>query len=421
MDTYQPKHLLPAEHEETAEMQLQSDSTLMQSLARRAVALEQLPSLDTLRGPNDDVREFLEECIVGQQPAIDTIVTALDRRHARTDEKPIASLLFLGPTGVGKTETVKTLLEAFRDRGLTANLVTIDCASLSSNHEAAAYLLGSPAGYIGYKDKPKFDAQNFASPYEERITILLLDEIEKAAPALYKVLMPVFDEGRAQLRDGSETSFANTIIIATSNVGAGEMNKLMTQRVGFTFANDTATPDVASIRAAAMRGLNEHFKTMPEFLGRFGEPVVFQPHDRNGLRLVLECALAQRNDELRDRFGVEVEMSAAVMDTLVDDVLPDNHLGARPLIHALEDRILSAAGRYMGSGHLVEGYRLRVHHGFELHDDGDTSLVFSVEADDTLIIPRFGEFDEEDSTSSDSADAADDIDPDDDDGDSMMS
>lgn len=414
MDTYQPKYLQTAEHSETAEMQL--DSTLEQSLARRAlIPIEQLPNLDTLRGPNDDVREYLEECIVGQRAAIDTIVTALDRRHARTDEKPIASLLFLGPTGVGKTETVKALLEAFRDRGLTSNLVTIDCASLSSNHEAAAYLLGSPAGYIGYKDKPKFHADNFASPFEESITILLLDEIEKASPALYKVLMPVFDEGRAQLRDGSETSFANTIIIATSNVGASEMNKLMTQRVGFTFASETASPDVTSIKSAAMRGLNEHFKTMPEFLGRFGEPVVFQPHDKDSLRLVLSCALEQRNDELRDRFGVEVALSDTVIDMLVDEVAPNNHLGARPLIHALEDRILSAVGRYMGAGHLVEGYRLRVHHSSELdHVTSDAELIFSVEEDPSLIIPRFGSFDDDDTPAA-AADTADDIDPDDDD------
>jgi|GEM_PF-1041409 len=388
-EQYHPERAMPDEEVQAPVVDESAYTDMQQAqhlLLKRAILPEQLPPLESIIGHYDELGATLKSRVIGQDSAMDAIITALDRRHARVDEKPIAALLFIGPTGVGKTETSKALLEGFRDMGMKANIVRVDCASLSSRHDAAAYLLGSPAGYIGYKDPPALDAANFANPYREEVTILVLDEIEKAASDLYKVLLPILDEGRVSLRNGESTSFANTIVIATSNVGASEMNKLMSEPLGFIKEQVSLDRNHDAITSAALRGLKEHFKAMPEFLGRFGAPIVFRAHDKQSLYRVLDSAIEARNEELTDRHGVEIYLTQAVKDKLVAEALPQSHLGARPLIHALEDHILSAVGRYLGAGYISEGYRLWVHHSSELGKADEDKFVFSSERDESLTI-----------------------------------
>lgn len=318
------------------------------------------------------------------------MITALDRRYARTDERPIAAMMFLGPTGVGKTELAKTIVDAFTLRGQTANLVRIDCSTLGSQHDGPAYMLGSPAGYVGYKDPPAFDSSKFASPLSNDVTVLLLDEIEKAAPDTWKTLMPVLDEGHVKLRNGETTSFANTIIIATSNVGAADISSALGTPIGFA-TTESGTTRASDISSVARKAFKEHFKHVPEFAGRFGTPIVFEPHTKESLARVFIANLDKRNYELRARFGVEVRASDAVRDRLVDQSIKESHLGARPLVHAIEDEIMSIAGRYMASGHLSEGGRLLVFTSTELADrQGSTTdvdrLIFGMEYDKTLKI-----------------------------------
>ncbi len=370
---------------------MQHPGTSLQ-LAKYALGEQMLPLPELIKGAHDDIKEVIYDRLVGQRPAIDAVIAALDRRYARTDEKPIAAMMFLGPTGVGKTEVAKAIVEAFTMRGQNANLVTVDCSTLSSHHDGPAYLLGSPAGYVGYNDPPAFDPEKFAGPLTNDVTILLLDEIEKAAPDTWKTIMPVLDEGRAKLRNGKETSFANTIIIATSNVGAAEMGALLRPTLGFSADTGFRTPSMAEISSAAGKGFKEHFKGMPEFAGRFGTPIVFGPHTEESLHAVFDVNLAKKNEKLRENFGVEVAVSDAVRTRLVAGTRDESHLGARPVVHALEDQVIAMAGRYMSSGHLSQGQRLRAYTSHELAArDGKVTdvdrIVFGVEYDDSLMIP----------------------------------
>ncbi len=365
----------------------QAPSTELQ-LAKRAVRETFLPWPESVTGAHDDVRQALYDGLVGQRAAIDAVINTLDRRYARTDERPIAAMMFLGPTGVGKTEIAKQIVAAFIDRGHDANLVRVDCSTLGSKHDGSAVLLGAPAGYVGYKDDPVLACENFASPYSEDITVLLLDEIEKADPDTWRALMPVLDEGIVQLRNGDKTHFANTIIIATSNVGAAEISAALDAPLGFA-PTDGNVVTTANINSVAQRAYKEHFKFMPEFAARFSTPIVFEPHTSETLTQVFATNMAARNAELRERFGVEVRASDAVCDRLVARAVRQSHLGARPLVQAIDEEIMSVAGKYMASGHLGQGERLLAFTSQELAErEGKVTdvdrLIFGLEYDASL-------------------------------------
>ncbi len=388
MVTNAPRRRRPKHNNEPIPSEPVSD--IPSAMAKRAIDELQLPELDSIEGMYEDVRRYLKSRVIGQDEAIDAVIAALDRQHARTDERPIASMLFLGPTGVGKTEVAKALVAAFAAEGMTSNLVTIDCTSLANNHTAQPYLLGSPAGYVGYKDPPILAGTNFAAPYSNGVTVLLIDEVEKADTNLHKVLMPLLDEGRVRLMSGDETSFANTIVIATSNVGAAEMNSLLSDRLGFSVKPSDSTPPRKEVDIAAKRGLKEHFKHMPEFLGRFGEPVVFQPHTEATLIAVFDSLITKKNAVLRTRSGIEVAVSEAARGIIVADALRQNHLGARPVVHGIDNRIFSALGRYIGSGHVSQGCRMHVRHASELASgvraNPTSDFVYFIEKDESLLL-----------------------------------
>lgn len=354
---YEPNHSLDP-YTETPEQYVPKYATVPETTASIQPDFLRLP--DEIESQHAEIGTYIKSRFVGQTPAIDAVIGALDRGVFRTDDRPLASILFLGPTGTGKTELTKVLTEALEHYGTPTNRLHLDCTTLQDSHEASPFLLGSPAGYLGYRDKAFFDSENFATPGSNEMTILVLDEMEKAHDALFEVLMPALDEGTIRLKNGTQTSLARTIVIATSNVGAAEMNKQLQPSVGFTKSADTPSTGAEGIESAAIKGLQSRFSHIPEFLARFSDRVVFQPHTRGTLGEVMKTLVESRNLELRRRFGREIFLADGTLDYLLDSVQDRAHEGARALRSAYEQIVENQFGRYVAGGHLPEGYQLYI-------------------------------------------------------------
>lgn len=314
-----------------------------------------LPEIDT---SHDTIRHYLEERVVGQGQAIEAIVNALDRTGMRSthDNRPVATLAFLGPTGVGKTELAKALSEVWSEYG--PNLITVNCAMYSNGHEVST-LTGAPPSYIGREQKPVFSADTV----EADGTVILFDEIEKGAVQLHNLLLHVTDTGELTLNNGETVSFREAIIIMTSNLGSREMSReANSTRAGFGAAGEeTASKQV--IEAAAKKGFSDFFT--PEFVGRT-EMVVFHPLNEAELHQVIDVKLGDLNREYIDGYGVAVKLSPATRAHLVKAALTEKVSGVRPLIKALDKHIATEFGRYIYSGRIPEGTEMYVYHRDEL-------------------------------------------------------
>jgi len=285
------------------------------------------------------VVEHLKRRIINQDEAISQIAEALAIASAELNEpdKPLCVLLFLGPTGVGKTETVRALAEAIH--GSVDEYCRIDMSALSESHYAAS-LSGSPPGYIGSQenetmlDKKKIEGQ------KDRPGILLLDEVEKAHPAVHQTLLQIFDNARIRLANGrTEISFANTIIVMTSNVGSSALKTLVERHeMGFKKPSSSRTGGEASRerdadrKRVAMEALERTFK--PEFLNRIDSIVVFRWLDREDMAAILDNLVGELNLRLKEHHGAELELAAEAKDLLVEKGF-DQKFGARQLKRAV--------------------------------------------------------------------------------------
>lgn len=323
--------------------------------ATSAVVL--LPEIGTT---HEYIKNFLENRVIGQGTAIEAIVSALDRSEVRDrkDNRPIATLAFLGPTGVGKTELAMALSEVLSFD--EPNLIHIEAAAYSHGHEVAS-LTGSPPGYIGGGQEPLLSSERV----EQDGTVILIDEIEKGSMQLHNLLLHITDTGELTLGNGTLVSFRNAVIIMTSNLGAREMVRESTgARAGFSMG----TREVASrqvIESAASKAFAEFFS--PEFAGRT-ELVVFHSLDEEGLHRVLDVKLDALNRNYQDDFGVMVRLSPTVRERLVERSLENGARGARAMVDALDKEIRTPFGRYVMQGYTEEGTEVHVYHRDELAD-----------------------------------------------------
>jgi ATP-dependent Clp protease ATP-binding subunit ClpA len=334
------------------------DAAQQRLLGERIMGLEDFVLLEDVASPYENVRRQLAEKVVDQNEAIDAIVEALDRVEVRRsdDHRPIASLAFLGPTGVGKSETAKTLASLMTEG--EGNLVKIDCSNFSNGHEVTA-LLGSPPSFVGHDITPQFAKSTVEAPG----TVILFDEIEKGSSALYNLMLQIMGDGKLRLNNGDVVSFRETIIILTSNLGAQEMSDRL-KAVPLGFGDQTIPKDKAVLESIARRSFTTFFS--PEFVNRLNKTVVFHPLNDEGLGRVLDVKLAEANKEYEKKHGVRLSLSDATRAHLVTIAAKESHLGARPLIRALEDNVESMLGRYTGSGTVAEGTHIRVVHRDEL-------------------------------------------------------
>src|SRR5256885_9998741 len=279
-----------------------------------------------LRNLEDDLRKR----VIGQNEAIGAVARAIRRSRAglKDPKRPIGSFLFLGPTGVGKTELAKSLAaELF---GGEANLIRLDMSEYMEPHTVAR-LFGSPPGYVGYDEGGQLTEQVRRRPY----SVILLDEVEKAHPEVFNALLQIMDDGRLTEGQGRTVDFKNTVVIMTSNAGSAELKRAV--RIGFSQRKGDEERDEQHevMRSKAMEGLKRMFR--PEFINRIDQIVVFHSLGKAELYTIVDLLLAQ----VRSRLS-EQKIDLVVRDKGRDFLLRegfDEEYGARPLRRAIQTSV----------------------------------------------------------------------------------
>jgi ATP-dependent Clp protease ATP-binding subunit ClpB len=291
------------------------------------------------------MEERLHERVVGQDEAVAAVSNALRRSRAGLQDpnRPIGSFLFLGPTGVGKTELARALAEFMFDTEHA--MVRIDMSEYMEKHTVAR-LIGAPPGYVGYEEGGQLTEAVRRRPY----SVILLDEIEKAHPDVFNVLLQVMDDGRLTDGQGHTVDFKNTVLIMTSNVGSQFI---------------VGESDEERIREQVEAALAAQFK--PEFLNRVDDVVIFQRLTKDELKHIVELQVGQLVARVRER-GVAVELSDRAKELLAN-VGYDPTYGARPLKRVIQKRLIDKMALAMLEGEYVEGDVIEV-------DVADGELTF---------------------------------------------
>ena len=293
------------------------------------------------------MEERLRERVVGQDEALRVVANAIRRSRAGLSDpkRPIGSFIFLGPTGVGKTETARALAEFLFDDEQA--MVRIDMSEYMEKH-AVARLIGAPPGYIGYDEGGQLTEAVRRRPY----AVILFDEIEKAHPDVFNVLLQVMDDGRLTDAKGRTVDFKNTVLIMTSNLGAalltGEALKTENER------DSKANEDMA--RESVMRVLREHFR--PEFLNRVDDMVIFRPLGHAQMNSILDLRIAELQKLLEDR-QISLELTEQAR-TLILAQGWDPAYGARPLKRALQRMVQDPLAMKILDGEVLHGSHVRI-------------------------------------------------------------
>jgi len=298
----------------------------------------------------------LKEKIVGQDEAVDKIVTAIQRAKTgvRDPKKPIGSFLFLGPTGVGKTEMSKQLSEFLF--GNQENIIRMDMSEYSMKHEAAK-LIGSPPGFVGHEEGGQLTEKVKQKPY----SIILFDEIEKAHEDLKNYLLQILDEGRLTDSKGRDVDFKNTIIIMTSNIGTNKI--VQSDSIGFS-SSEKLTQD--EMESAVMGELEKHKMTTPEFINRIDEVVVFKTLSEAGIKEIVNIQL----DILKKRMLLDREITIKVTDAVVSLLAEkgyDHRYGARPLKRMISKYVENTLSMSIMKKEVKDGDKITI----DLNKSGD--------------------------------------------------
>jgi len=296
-----------------------------------------------------NMEDLLHRRVVGQDEAIEAVSAAvrLARSGLKEERRPIAVFLFLGPTGVGKTELAKALAETvFGDEDA---LIRLDMSEYMERH-AVARLIGAPPGYVGYEEGGQLTERVRRRPY----SVILLDEIEKAHPDVHNILLQVFDDGRLTDGKGRVVDFTNTVLIATSNVGA----EIIQQELS---APEGATKPYETLKSELMEVLRLHFR--PEFLNRIDDIIVFRALDRDQIKQIVELQL-ERVRRTASGQGVTLEFDPSVIDHLAE-IGFQPEFGARELRRQIRTLIETKLASELLGGRVHEGDRLVVRHDEE--------------------------------------------------------
>jgi ATP-dependent Clp protease ATP-binding subunit ClpC len=290
------------------------------------------------------MEERLHQRVIGQEQAIKAVSDAvrLARAGLREGSKPVATFLFLGPTGVGKTELAKALAEVvYGDEGA---LLRIDMSEYMEKHTVAR-LIGAPPGYVGYDEGGQLTEKVRRKPY----SVILLDEIEKAHPDVYNVLLQVFDDGRLTDGKGRVVDFTNTIIIATSNLGSDRIQKRLHLR-------GTVAEQPEKLKEELMEVLRGHFR--PEFLNRIDEIIVFHALSKAEIRQIVLLQL-ERVKRTAASQGVTVELDDSLVEMLAAEGYRPEY-GARELKRQIRSLVETRLARAMLGGEVAKGDTIRL-------------------------------------------------------------
>jgi ATP-dependent Clp protease ATP-binding subunit ClpC len=271
------------------------------------------------------MEDELHKRVIGQQPAIEAVSKAIRRSRAglKDPKRPTGSFIFLGPSGVGKTELARTLAEfLFGDEDA---MVRIDMSEYMEKHSVSR-LVGSPPGYIGYDEGGQLTEALRRKPY----SVLLLDEIEKAHPDVFNILLQILEDGRLTDAQGRTVDFRHAIVIMTSNIGASEIAKNTT--LGFSVTDDDTGVSYDDMKNRIMGELKKVFR--PEFLNRIDEVIVFHKLTKEEISSIVELLLKRIRESLAER-ELSLNLSADAADFLVEKGW-DPSMGARPLRRAIQ-------------------------------------------------------------------------------------
>ncbi len=307
------------------------------------------------------LEDNLRKRVVGQDHAVREIVDVYQTFIAGMSSpgRPAGSLLFLGPTGSGKTRTVEAVAEALV--GDPRAVVKIDCAEFQHSHEIAK-LIGSPPGYLGHRETKAMLCQEALDQHHTdkvKLSFVLFDEIEKASDALWNLLLGVLDKATLTLGDNRRVDFSNTIIFMTSNLGAAEMNAMLEPRLGFAVRNgESQSPE--KLARAGTDAVRRRFT--PEFVNRIDKMVVFHALGEAELRQIVDLELAfveERIQGATGAIGIELVVADTAKDYLLHEGI-DPRYGARHLKRAIERLMVHPVSNLIATGQLESKDRLLV-------------------------------------------------------------
>lgn len=308
----------------------------------KKLAQEESERLKNLEG-------ILHERVVGQEEAVTAVSKAIrrDRIGLKDPKRPIGSFLFLGPTGVGKTELSKALAEAMF--GTESSLIRVDMSEYMEKHSVSK-MIGSPPGYVGYEEGGQLSEKVRRNPY----SVILFDEIEKAHPDVFNILLQVLDDGHITDAQGRKIDFKNTIIIMTSNAGAE--NIIAPKRLGFGVATD-AKADHEFMKGRVMEEVKRLFK--PEFLNRIDEIIVFHQLTKEHMKGIADIMLRGIEKRSKEQLGITLTVNEAAKDLLIDKGYDDKY-GARPLRRTIQSLLEDKMAEEILDGKLKKGVNVEV-------------------------------------------------------------
>ncbi len=346
---------LAAQEQKLAEMQkegaLLREEVTPEEIAEVVSSWTGIPVSKLMEGEVEKLlhlEERLHERVVGQDEAVRAVANAIRRARAglKDPNRPIGSFLFLGPTGVGKTELARALAEVLFDDENA--MIRIDMSEYQERHTVAR-LIGAPPGYVGYEEGGQLTEAVRRRPY----SVILFDEIEKAHPEVFNVLLQVLDDGRLTDGQGRTVDFRNTVIIMTSNLGSQYIQELV--------------HDEERMREAVMEVLRQHFR--PEFLNRLDEIIIFRPLTKEDLKQIVDIQIKRLARLLEDR-RMQIRLTERAKERLAEEGY-DPVYGARPLKRVIQRRIQDKLAMEILEGRFMEGDIIEVD-----YDDESNEFVF---------------------------------------------
>lgn len=331
------KQLANAASSENIELKLLRNKVTDNEIAEVLSKATGIPVAKMLEGEKDKLLQMesvLQESVIGQSEALVAVSNAIRRSRAGLSDpnQPIGSFLFLGPTGVGKTELTKSLANFLFDS--QDALIRVDMSEFMEKHSVAR-LIGAPPGYVGYEEGGYLTEAVRRKPY----SVILLDEIEKAHSDVFNILLQVLDDGRLTDGQGRTVDFKNTVIIMTSNMGSDLIQEL------------APSSSYEELRSTVMNVVSQHFK--PEFINRIDESVVFHPLDQQQIQKIARIQLKQLSNRLTEK-QLSLEISSEAVAKVAEAGF-DPLFGARPLKRAIQNTIENPLAQKLLSGHYVAG------------------------------------------------------------------